>query len=109
VSKVKLRAETRNALFEAGWRLQSAYQPPWLFPRDGRKLDRCAIASDPWLVTLHNGASILTATRLVTGQGATVDEAVLAALQCTGTDLRDAMCRLETALDDLIGVIRDAV
>lgn len=105
MSKVKLRAETRNALFEAGWQMQSAYQPPWLFPRDGRKLTQCAIPSDPWLVSLHNGASILTATRLVTGQGATVDEAVLAALSCTGTDLRDAMCRLERAVDDLIGAI----
>ncbi len=106
MAKGKLTPETRQAVFEAGWQVLSLYQPPWAFPHDGRKLKQCAESSDPWIATLFNGASILTATRQVHGQGASADAAVLDALKDAGTTVKEALSRLETAVDGLIGAMR---
>jgi len=96
----------RRALFEHGWQVLSLHQPPWLFPRDGRKLSLCPIPSDPWHITIHNGASILTATRQLSGQGATADEAATNALSGARSDLRGAFERLAGAVDNLVKAYR---
>lgn len=93
--------ETREAMI--GWRPLNGYQLP---QDDGRKLKRCAQPSDPWCVALHNGPSILTATRIIYGIGATLDDAVRDALSNTAPSFREALTRLETAVDGLIGAYR---
>lgn len=106
IGRHRVSPETRRALFEAGWQLLSVAQPPWLFPNDGRKLKLCAVPSDPWHATIFNGHSLLTATRQISAQGATADAAVLAALSEAGPTFREALGRLETAVDGLIGALR---
>jgi len=93
---MKLRADTRRAVFEAGWHVLSVYQVP---QPDARKLTRCPLPTDPWTATIYNSASILTATRQASAQGVTADEAVLNALG-------GASMRLEAEIDRLIAVLR---
>lgn len=101
MTKPAFSPETREAMI--GWRVLSAYQIP---QDDGRKLKRCAEPSDPWSVTLHNGgSSVLVATRYLYGQGATLDAAALDALGNAAPSFREALSRLETAVDGLIAVL----
>ena len=65
MTKPAFSPEVRERM--VGWRLLSAYQIP---QNDGRKLKLCPIPSDPWHLTLHNGSSVLTATRQIFGHGA---------------------------------------
>lgn len=102
--KLKLTPETRAALFARNWHVASAYQPPWLFPDDGRRLKRCPIPSDPWHITISEGSPSLLGGQLIGyGTGATADEAVLSVIRSRG-DLRAALDRLAAACDDLAGV-----
>lgn len=117
MTKPAFSREVREQM--AGWRLLTAYQVP---QNDGRKLTRCAIPSDPWRVTLHNGSSILTATRHLSGYADTLDGAALDALSklgagesligavesysAAGESLLGAIGRYGEAVDGLIGAIR---
>lgn len=83
---------------DRGWYVRSLWQPPWLFPDDGRRLKRCAIPSDPWWANLGDHPSALEGKRCAYGAGATPDEAVLAAIP---PDLLAAIKRLERAVDNL--------
>ena len=99
----RVTALTERYAYERGWHILSLYQPPWLFPNDGRRLTRCAIPSDPWQATIGNSPSYLQATDTRTGVAATADDAVLAAMPEPGIadDLLAAMKRLELAGDSL--------
>jgi hypothetical protein len=106
--KLKLTPETRAALFARNWHVASAYQPPWLFPDDGRKLKRCPIPSDPWhVMVLEGSASYLFGHQIGTGTGATADEAVMSVIRSRG-DLRAALGRLAAACDDLARAYHEA-
>ena len=99
----RVTALVERHAFQRGWHILSLYQPPWLFPDDGRRLKRCAIPTDPWLVTLGNHPSYLQATETRRGQGATADAAVMAAMPEPGIadDLLAACRRCEMAVDNL--------
>lgn len=104
--KLKLAPETRAALFARNWHVASAYQPPWLFPDDGRKLKRCPIPSDPWHVTITEGSpSLLFGRQIGYGSGPTADEAAMTVIRSRG-DLRAALGRLSLAVDELIEAYR---
>lgn len=94
-------AETRALM--VGWRLISAYQMP---QPDGRKLKRCPEPSDPWCISLCNHRSVLLASRLVWGQGETLDDAVRDALGNTAPSFREALSRYEAAADELRAAYR---
>ncbi len=97
--KPRLKGETKAALFEAGLSVLSLYQMP---QRDGRKLDRCAQPSDPWLAVLHDGRTALTARNMRSGAGATPHEAVLSAI-----GERSNFGPLEAEIDKLLAVLRE--
>lgn len=88
-----------------GWRVLSAYQVP---RDDGRKLKRCTQPSDPWRITLHDGASILFAKRILWGSGETLDAAAQDAMSKLdpADSLIGAIGRYSAAVDGLIGVMR---
>lgn len=98
MARVRLAAATRLRLESTGWHVRQIWQPPWLFPNDGRRLKNCAIPSDPWWAYLGDHPEPLCGNRCVHGSGATQDEAVLAAIP---SDLRAAMARLEVEIDNL--------
>ena len=66
---------------------------------DGRRLKNVALPSDPWFAYLGDHPSPFYGRRCISGQGATADEAVLAAIP---SDIRAALRRLESAVDSLI-------
>lgn len=88
----------RQYVQDKGWHISILWQPPWLFPDDGRRLKRCSIPSDPWFCHLSDSPDLFGGKRCVSGAGATADEAVLAAIP---PDLLAAIKRLERAVDNL--------
>lgn len=98
MAQAKLAAATRLRLEATGWYVRMLWQPPWLFPDDGRKLKRCSVPTDPWFAYLSDDPEPLADGRTIQGEGATADAAVLAAIPY---DLRAAMARLEIELDNL--------
>lgn len=98
MAKIRLKSETRNALSRAGLHVQALSQPPWLFPKDGRKLLRCSIPSDPWHATLGDHPNPILASRTEYGHGATPDDAILDAI---GSNFR---C-LEREIENLLVVL----
>jgi hypothetical protein len=102
---MKLSPLMRQYVWDRGWHILQLWQPQRLFPDDGRRLKRCPIPSDPWSAILGDATSYLYAERRRMGEGATADEAIMAALT-DSNDLRSALDRLAAACDDLAMVYR---
>lgn len=94
----RVSARVREIAELRGWHIRQVWQPPFLFPDDGRRHKRVAVPSDPWRAALGDSACPFSGRRMIHGQGATPDEAVLAAIP---SDLRSAMARLGLAVDSL--------
>jgi hypothetical protein len=105
VSRPKVDPVIVMRLQELGLKLWSPHQPSYLFPKDGRKLTQCAVPSDPWTVTLVRGdRGILDeGSRIGQGSGATLDDAILAAIP---TGLLASTMKLGVQLDKLAEAIR---
>jgi hypothetical protein len=101
VPKIRISAESQAALFEAGLKILSISQPSWLFPKDGRKLTRCAVDSDPWHAVLCDHSNALMAKRFTYGSGQTAEAAVLAAI-----GERSNFGPLEAEIDKLLATLR---
>ena len=95
---VKVSALTRRYAEERGWFVIKICQPEHLFPKDGRKLNRVPIPTDPWLAAIGDRENYLEATHVRHAKGASPDDAVLAAIP---HDIRASMRRLEMELDNL--------
>lgn len=94
----KVSALVRRYVADRGWHILSVSQPSYLFPDDGRRLKRCCVPSDPWQATIGDRESYFFARDVRHGQGATADDAVLAAIP---SDLLSALRRCEEAVDSL--------
>lgn len=108
---VKLKIETRRKLLQTGLHVGTLWQPPSLFPDDGRKLKQVAQPGDPWVAQLfypdtvtENGPCRWEPLFVSWGRGNTADEAVEeAVLKASG--LEGQIRKLEAAIESLLGVL----
>lgn len=100
MSRPKLNPVLAARLNELGLKPWCAYQPPHLFPDDGRRLKHCAISSDPWFVMLVRKDRVVWAdgAQVSHGSGPTFDDAVESAMP---NGLQASFMRLAVAVGKL--------
>lgn len=109
MGRYKLTIETRRALHEDNFFVSSLWQPPSLFPTDGRKLKRVAEQGDPWIAQIFypedpTGPCAWNPLFIQWGRGDTADEAVQDALRkAQGVEGRTR--KLAAAIELLTGTL----
>lgn len=108
---VKLKNDTQRRLLATGLYIGSLWQPPSLFPDDGRKLKLVAQPGDPWVAQLfypdavtETGPCRWHPMFISWGQGVTADEAVHDAIEEAG-GLQGKLRKLTGAIESLLGVL----
>lgn len=108
---VKLKIDTKRRLLETGMHIGSLWQPPSMFPNDGRKLKEVAQPGDPWVAQLfypdvvtENGPCRWYPLFISWGQGDTADAAVHDAIE-KASGLQGCIRKLTGAIESLLGVL----
>lgn len=107
----KLKLDTNRRLAATGLHVGSLWQPPSLFPNDGRKLKEVAQPGDPWVAQLFY-PDVVTETGpcrwhplfISWGQGDTADAAVRDAID-KAAGLQGRLRKLAGAIESLLGVL----
>lgn len=108
----KLTIETRRVLHENNFFVSSLWQPPSMFPDDGRRLKNVAQPGDPWIAQIFYPEHVDESGRTYSfwamfiqwGRGDTAEEAVQDALR-KALGLEGRLRKLAAAMNLLSGTI----